>query len=172
MGEEEEAGFLSRACWRAGREVRLYVLVFDRVGLGCTGPRDWRRACRARSGSWESRFVSAGMDVSCCVHGRIDLLLSATAYRMLGQKRMIGCSRWVLPSAILGSGYSVGLSCSCTFGRRDITFVRLEEGGGGRVGYLRAVFEAESFEAVFAALEVEEPIVAFAAAVKTSLMSK
>jgi hypothetical protein len=34
----------------------------------------------------------------------------------------------------------------------------LEDGGGGLVGYFLAVFEADSFEAVFAAFDVDEPI--------------
>lgn len=93
------------------------------------------------------------------------LLLSSAADTRLRRQKRVGCSRRLLPSAILGSGYTVGPSCSCAFGRGGVAFVRFEE-GGGRVGYLRAVFEAESFEAVFAALDVEEPIVTSAAGIK------
>lgn len=38
------------------RELKVEEL--DCVGLGCTGPRDFRRALRARSGSEESRLIA------------------------------------------------------------------------------------------------------------------
>jgi len=59
---------------------------------------------------------------------------------------------------VCASGYTLGPNLPPAVGRSFCTFIRLEDGGGGRVGYLRAVFEADNLEAVFAALEVELPI--------------
>jgi hypothetical protein len=56
----------------------------------------------------------------------------------------------------LGPTLPSGIGCA----GRGCTLPGFELGGGERVGYLRAaVFVADIFEAVFAAFEVEDPIV-------------
>lgn len=64
------------------------------------------------------------------------------------------------------AGCTVGPTDATGDGRGSCTFVRGDEVGGGRVGYFRAVFAGDSFDAVFAVfnvdeapLEAEDPIV-------------
>lgn len=67
---------------------------------------------------------------------------------------------WSREGEACASGCTLAPTEASGVGRRGSALVLLEEGGGGLVGYFRAAVlaVAGSLEAVFAALEVDDPI--------------
>jgi hypothetical protein len=73
-----------------------------------------------------------------------------------------GGKPWSLFSEIWVLGCTVGPNVAPGLGRSVCAFLLLDVGGGGRVGYFRVVFVAESLLALFAALDEAFPIMPLA----------
>ena len=140
-----------------------------RVGLRGVG-LDWAKLGEA---GCETEVLIGGVEIyayRCIISAFVPTVPSPIAYlNCLGQNEMEAENG--IPRSRLSAALPIGPLCGCTLGPTlspaggcgGCAPVRFEEGGSGRVGYLRGVVE-ETFEAVFAAEEVNleeaEPIFA------------